>query len=129
MKAISLFVLSLVLGCSSKQPKSDSIRHALLGKVGTTRQCYLESDSFFKKQTITFKHQHKILSDGSTKDHQIIEPDFKDPNFSSCFLTQMKSLQYELPLVLPEDNSDEKILLEPTGNIQVIQPFNFAPST
>lgn len=127
MKAIKAMMFLSLVACASKREEPNSIREKLMTKASVTRQCYLESDTFNKRQPLKLKFHHEIASDGSTLEHAIKDQEPKDPNFTSCFLTQMKDLKYQMPLVLPSNPKDETIMLEPTGNIHVIQAYNFIP--
>lgn len=109
MKAISL--LFLLLACASRQP--DYIKQTILDNEPEYRRCYLESETFRKKETRGFKLAFTIKSDGTTEGHKLIDQVGFDRKMDECFLNVVKKIQFK-----PSKDG---------SSINVTQPFNFYP--
>ncbi len=124
MKVISL--LFLVIACASHQVVSHDITEGQMGLVEDVRVCYVESDTFMENKELLVDAQYLIMPDGSTKEHEIVYQSLKDPNFSACFLSKMKTLKFLVPVTgaVPGDN---KALDIPVKGTLIKQPFRFLP--
>lgn len=110
MKVISLLIILMACASHHEKPK-DVIREGLLSKMNQVHQCYHESDTFMNKHDILLVYTFTILPDGNVSNQKILEQSQKDPNFTTCFLTEMKALKFSAPY-----NG---------GEISVKQPFHF----
>ncbi len=92
MKAIS--ILFILIGCASYQLE-DTLRKPLLALSEPMRQCYLKSNTYKKKERISFKLQFVVNTDGSTQDRQLVEKTANDKEMEECILNVAKDLKYE----------------------------------
>jgi hypothetical protein len=109
MKAISL--LLLLIACTSRQP--DQIKQAMLDLYPEYHPCYVQSETFKKKEKRSFMLSFTINPDGSTTAHKLYDTVGFDRKMDECFLAVMKTLRYK-------PNTDGQ-------TIAVTQPFNFYP--
>lgn len=100
MKVVS-FLLLLLAGCSTpEKPKAISIEHGLKNLAPKFRQCFMESDSYkghAHKESRLIRVSFRVNDQGEVEDGAIFETEFKDPNFHSCVLTQLKNLKVSPP--------------------------------
>lgn len=109
MKVISL--LLFVTACASNRVEPDPIRDVFTAKYEKFRQCYLESETYTRKESARIKVLVVVHQGGSVKESKVLESTTKDPNFSACIEGQLKLLKFPAPAE--------------GGTVEITQPFNF----
>lgn len=95
MKGISF--LLLLTACAAPAPYNgkDPIQETFHTKDFVYRQCYHESDSYlgrYKEENRKVDVRFQIGTDGKVSKAEIVQTDFKDPNFHACVLSYVRRL-------------------------------------
>jgi len=120
MKAISLFLVLFLCACASHQeekidPVKDPIRFGLNSKRDEYRSCFLESESYKGRNSITdgvVMVGFIIDKTGKPTNIKIVKSPFNDPNFHACLQGILRLISYPAS--------------EKGGTVEVTQPINFS---
>ncbi len=125
MKAISLGLFIISACTSFRDDKPNDVNWMMMSKYHQYHQCYVESDTYGRRENLHLVYYFEILPDGTTRNRKVTKQEPKDPNFTTCFLEVMKPLKFKLPL--SKDGILGKVTTKPgSGLVEVIQPFNFS---